>query len=232
MEQVEKRIFFVSTAFFLAFVVLLSGFEHALAEAQEEPVLSIMGFVERPINITYSEFNQLPMITEEATTTCVGYPPEDLGVNAYDVYTYNWTGVQVSVLLEMVTTKPGAVDVVFHATDGYSSSLPLETALQSSTIIAVKANEAPLTRGTGYPFRLVVPCWWGYKWVKYVDRIEVVNYDHKGTWESRGYPDDAKIPDCIHEEITMEKKRPLFFSSTLGISGLILLVLGVYFAKK
>ena len=232
MEQLDKCKFSVSIAVFLSLAVMLSGFGHAHVEAQEEPVLSIIGLVEKPVNITYSEFYELPMITKEATCTCVGYPPEDVGVNAYDVYAHNWTGVQISALLEMVAVKPEAVDVVFHATDGYSSSLSLETAPLSSSIIAVEADGETLTRGTGYPFRLVVPCWWGYKWVKFVDRIEVVDYDHKGTWESSGYPDDAEIPDCIDPEIDEEEKRPIVASPTLAISGIILLGLGIYLAKR
>jgi DMSO/TMAO reductase YedYZ molybdopterin-dependent catalytic subunit len=41
--------------------------------------------------------------------------------------------------------------------------------------------------------RLVVPGWWGYKWIKMLVGIELVNYDFKGTYESRGYPDNAEI---------------------------------------
>ena len=232
MEQLDKGKFSVSITIFLSLAVMLGGFGHAHVGAQEEPVLSIIGLVEKPLNITYSEFYELPMITKEATCTCVGYPPEDVGVNSYDVYTHNWTGVRLSVLLEMVAVKPEAVDLVFHATDGYSSSLPLETAPLSSSIIAVEADGETLTRGTGYPYRLVVPCWWGYKWVKFVDRIETVNYDHRGTWESSGYPDEAKIPDCVDVGIEDEEKRPIVFSSPLAISGIILLGLGIYLAKR
>ena len=45
----------------------------------------------------------------------------------------------------------------------------------------------------GFPVRIVAPNHLGYKWVKWVVRIEVVNYDHLGFWESRGWSDDASI---------------------------------------
>ena len=223
MEPVNRRIFFVSVAVLTALVVVLCGLKQVYAE-EEGPVLSIIGFVEQPVNITYSEFNELPILTEEVTCTCVGPP-------AFDVYTYNWTGVSVSILLELAGVKPGAVDVVFHASDGYSSSLPVEKALTASTIIAVEANGGPLSRETGYPFMLVVPCWWGYKWVKFVERIEIVDYDHKGIWENRGYPDYAEIPGCVDQEGGEKEERPIVSSIALGISGVLLLGFGVYLAR-
>ena len=219
----NRRIFFVSAAVLTALVVVLCGSKQTHAE-EEGPMLSIIGFVEQPVNITYSEFNELPMITEEVTCTCVGPP-------AFDVYAYNWTGVSVSILLELAGVRTGAVDVVFHASDGYSSSLPVEKALTASTIIAVEANGRPLSREAGYPFMLVVPCWWGYKWVKFVERIEIVDYDHKGIWENRGYPDYAEIPGCVDQEGGEKEESPIVFSIALAISSVLLLGLGVYLAR-
>jgi len=224
MESVKWRTSFVSLTIFMVIIVVLSGVKQTHAEEQEEPILSVEGFIEHPVNISYSEFYGLPMITEEVTCTCVGPPP-------FDVYTHNWTGVSVSILLEVVGVKPGAVDVVFHASDGYSSSLPMEKALLPSTIIAVEASGRPLTGETGYPFRLVVPCWWGYKWVKFIERIEVVDYDHMGTWENRGYPDYAEIDGCIDQGGAEKEGKPIMFSTALAISGVVLLGLGVYLAK-
>jgi DMSO/TMAO reductase YedYZ molybdopterin-dependent catalytic subunit len=207
------------------------GLAHPLrGSAAEEPLLSIGGLVDNSLNIIYGEFMGLPMTSVNATCTCVGWPPEDVGVNAYDVYTYNWTGVRVSVLLGMAGYDEGARDVVFYASDGYSSSLSPGKALDEDTIIAVKADGKPLTPGTGYPFRLVVPCWWGYKWVKYVERIEVVDYDYLGTWESAGFPDEAEIPEC-----EAQKKDPGWLSPLsigLAASGTSILGVAAYMVRK
>lgn len=226
----KRKLIIISIFLFSILFAAMDDSEQSRAEVVEEPFLSITGFVEHPINVTYSEFKQLPMVSEKVTCTCVGWPPEDVGINAYDVYTFNWTGVRVSVLLEMAGVKAEAADVVFHASDGYSSSLPLETALLLNIILAVEADGAPLTRETGYPFRLVVPCWWGYKWVKFVERIEVVDYDHKGTWESSGYPDEAEIPGCIEQEVREGGKSPIVLPTALAASGVILLGLGIFLA--
>ncbi|MCW3992712.1 MAG: molybdopterin-dependent oxidoreductase [Candidatus Bathyarchaeota archaeon] len=187
------------------------------------PVLSILGSVERHFNITYGEFTRLPIVTVEATCICVGPP-------AFEVGTHEWKGVQVSALLELADLKPEAVNVVFIAEDSYVSSLPMEKALSPSTIVAFEADGVPLTRETGYPFRLVVPCWWGYKWVKFVRIIEVVDYDHKGVWENRGYPDHAEIPECVDVGVKEYVEGPRPASTNLASFGLIILGIGVCLA--
>ena len=52
-------------------------------------------------------------------------------------------------------------------------------------------NGVDLPREHGFPLRLVAPGKYGYKWAKWITRIELVDYDEKGYWESRGYPDEA-----------------------------------------
>ena len=96
----------------------------------------------------------------------------------------------------MAGVKAGAKEVVFYASDGFSSSLTIERALHPTTLLALQANGTVLTYGNGYPYRLVVPCKWGYKWVRWIVEIEVVDYDYKGTYESWGFSDEADIPDC------------------------------------
>jgi hypothetical protein len=54
-------------------------------------------------------------------------------------------------------------------------------------------NGDPLPVEQGYPVRVVAPYHYGYKWVKWVVRMEIVNYDYIGYWESRGWSDDASI---------------------------------------
>jgi DMSO/TMAO reductase YedYZ molybdopterin-dependent catalytic subunit len=101
----------------------------------------------------------------------------------------NWTGVKLGFLLEEVQVLSGAVKVAFHANDGYASDLPVTTAMRDDIIVAYDLNGQPLSE----QLRLVVPGKWGYKWVSLLVHIELVNYDFKGTWESRGYSDEADI---------------------------------------
>jgi len=148
--------------------------------------LVISGLVDHPVNFTYSELQRLPMVSEVALMKCI----------AGWTQLYNWTGIPLFFLLSMTGVKAGAKEVVFYASDGFSSSLTIERVLHPTTLIALQANGSVLSYADGYPYRLVVPCKYGYKWVKGITEIEVVDYDYKGTWESMDYSDEADIPGC------------------------------------
>jgi DMSO/TMAO reductase YedYZ molybdopterin-dependent catalytic subunit len=215
----------IPLAILSAFLGLASG-----AYAQDEPAIQIYGLVDSPLNVTYSELLRLPMTSVNASCICVGAPPESPGVNSFVVYTYNWTGVRVSDLLGLVGVQEGAVDVVFRDDTQYSSSLPLDVALEPDKIVAVYADGETLNRDQGHPFRLVVPCWWGYKWVKFITRVEVVDYDHLGFWESHGYPDMAEIPDCA-----TTASNPTVFTPTaqaLALLGASMMAAAVYLSQR
>src|SRR5262249_2384126 len=50
----------------------------------------------------------------------------------------------------------------------------------------------PLTTEHGFPIRLLSPGIYGMKNVKWITRLEAVNYDHKGYWQRRGWDDRAE----------------------------------------
>ncbi len=53
-------------------------------------------------------------------------------------------------------------------------------------------NGVVLPPERGFPFQLVAEDKLGYKWAKWIDRIELSdNADYKGYWEQRGYDNDA-----------------------------------------
>ncbi len=158
-----------------------------LAAAESSPYdLVVSGLVDRPFNFTYSELQKLPMISEVALIQCIADFTE----------IYNWTGIPIFFILNMTGVKAGAREVVFYASDGFSSSLTIERALHPTTILALQANGMVLSQDNGYPYRLVVPCKYGYKWVGWITEIEVVDYDYKGTYESAGESDEAEVPNC------------------------------------
>ncbi|MBD3173261.1 molybdopterin-dependent oxidoreductase, partial [Candidatus Bathyarchaeota archaeon] len=181
----------------LLFLVILCIWAPGVSAQEEEPMIRLYGAVENPVNITYSGFLELPMVSVNASCICVGSPPETPGLNSFVVYTYNWTGIRLVDLLDLVEPTEDAVDMKFGDFTLYSSSIPIEEINRDNMILAVYADGETLNRDQGYPFRVVLPCYWGYKWVKYVSYIEITDYDHKGYWESHGYPDDGRIADCV-----------------------------------
>ncbi len=57
---------------------------------------------------------------------------------------------------------------------------------------AINGQEIP---AHGYPLRLVSPGKYGYKWAKWVVRIELVPGSPMGYWEQRSLPDRAWVGD-------------------------------------
>ncbi len=151
----------------------------------EKYVLTIDGLVEEPMTMSFKDILEYPYVERENVMYCVeGWS-----------WSADWRGLAVRDLLGDVGPKPEAKRVIFHAVDGYTSSFPIEE-LQASDayLVAYMANDEYLPQEEGFPLRLVAEGKWGYKWVRWVTRIEISeNEDHRGYWESRGYSDEANV---------------------------------------
>jgi DMSO/TMAO reductase YedYZ molybdopterin-dependent catalytic subunit len=56
-------------------------------------------------------------------------------------------------------------------------------------------NDLVIPIEKGFPFQLVAESKWGYKWIKWVNQIEISdNTGYLGFWESRGYSNNATVP--------------------------------------
>lgn len=178
-------------------------------------VLRVDGLVENPLNLTYENITSFPAVSDVVTLKCVAGPQG----------TANWTGVRLSAILDMAGIKDGASEVVFFAEDGFSSSLEIADATMPDVILAYEMNGDTLPVDHGYPVRLVVPGKYGYKWVKWIVNIQVVGYDYKGYWESRGWDDDADVSIIydwwIHSVLL----------SVAGYFGTLALLSGLRFSK-
>ena len=105
-----------------------------------------------------------------------------------------WEGFLIKDLMSKVGINPEAVVVIFYAYDGYSNALPLNYLINNDILIAYKMNNVTLPPERGFPFQLVAESNYGYKWVKWITKIELSdNADYLGYWESRGYPNDANL---------------------------------------
>lgn len=148
---------------------------------KDQWILEVNGNVEKNLKLDYNELLAMESKRLIATLDCVeGY-----------YGTAEWEGIPLNILLIMAGVKNGSVDVVFHASDDYTDSLTIEEASAENILLAYKMNGVPLPAEHGFPVRLICPDHYGYKWVKWITRIEVVNYDYIGYWEQRGWNDQA-----------------------------------------
>jgi DMSO/TMAO reductase YedYZ molybdopterin-dependent catalytic subunit len=107
------------------------------ASAENPLWFIIEGLVKNPLNLTYAELTNFPMVSEVTMLQCVGsgVPPNGPSV------VYNWTGAPLFYLLNMAMVISGDYrEVIFNASDGFSSSITLETAMDPTTILALEAQ--------------------------------------------------------------------------------------------
>ncbi len=114
-------------------------------------------------------------------------------VEGWDV-TILWQGLLVSDLLNEAKPLPNGNTVIFYAYDNYTTSFPISYLNNNQILLAYKMNNVTIPPERGFPFMLVAESKWGYKWIKWVTKIEVSNNTtYKGYWESRGYSDTGDI---------------------------------------
>jgi DMSO/TMAO reductase YedYZ molybdopterin-dependent catalytic subunit len=147
--------------------------------------LLITGLVESPQSYTYDEvISTHQNYTKVVTLNCVeGWSVKIL-----------WEGVLVGDLLAEAGPLSDARVVIFHAYDGYTTSLPLDYITGNDIMIAYKMNGLTIPPERGFPFELVAESKWGYKWIKWVTEIELSSDEnYQGYWESRGYSDSGDL---------------------------------------
>lgn len=158
--------------------------------SREEYRLTLDGAVDRPATFDYADVAEgLPQVAMTKDFQCVtGWRVDDV----------EWEGVLLRDLLEDAGVQPSATHVRFWSFDGtYTTTLTLGQAMRDDILVAHHMLGAPVTREHGGPVRLYVAPMYGYKSLKWLDRIEVATAlddpTDPGYWERLGYETDAWI---------------------------------------
>ena len=183
--------------------------------------LAITGMVNNPLNYTYdSVVNGFNSTLQVGTLPCV---------EGWSV-TLLWEGVPITDLLQQAGVSPNANTLIFLASDGYSSSLPLQYVTQNNIMVAYKMNNLTLTDQTGWPLFLVAQNQYGYKWVEWLTEINVSNdSNYLGFWESRGYPNNATVLG-VQSTIPFNIDPVILSVATISIVAVIV-ALAVFFSR-
>ena len=149
--------------------------------------LRVDGLVATPVELTYADIVSMPPASLTRDFQCV------TGWRVADVA---WTGVRLRDLLERAGgVQPTARALRFHSFDGvYTESLTLDQARRDDMLCAyAMEDDQPITSAHGGPVRLYAAPMYGYKSLKWLERIEVVDRVVPGYWEERGYDVDAWV---------------------------------------
>lgn len=154
--------------------------------------LQVRGMVDRPLELTYDDLLELPLVEQHVTIACVSNEVGgDLVGNAL------WTGVRLRDLLSMAGVQDGATQIVGRSVDGFTAGFPTSWALDPAreALVAVGMNGEPLPARHGFPARLVVPGLFGYvSATKWLETIELTTREAvDGFWIPRGWAKDAPI---------------------------------------
>ena len=149
--------------------------------------LRIEGEVEEALELSYDALIRLPRAEQVSDFHCVtGWSVEDV----------RWAGVRFADLLALCRPLPTARALTFVSMEQpYVDTLTLEQARVADAMLAYEMDEAPLRREHGAPARVVMPRMYGYKSVKWIERIVLTRAAADGYWEQRGYDRDAWVGD-------------------------------------
>jgi DMSO/TMAO reductase YedYZ molybdopterin-dependent catalytic subunit len=151
----------------------------------EDYQLEITGLVANPTSYSYDEIiDDFDRYKKVVRLNCV----EGWAANIL------WEGVLVRDVIKDADPLPEVNTIIFHAYDGYTTSFPIEYIMDNDILMAYKMNEITLPPERGFPFQLVAESKWGYKWIKWITKIELSDdVSYEGFWESRGYSNNGDL---------------------------------------
>lgn len=143
------------------------------------------GLVDQPLQWNWESFVKLTRSVQVSDFHCV---------TGWSVYKNTWEGIPVKEMLAMASVQGKAKSAIFYSGDGvYTSGITLEQLAKDDAMIAVLHDGKPIPSDLGGPVRLIMPKMYAYKSVKWLNRIELIESEHIGYWEQRGYANEAWV---------------------------------------
>src|SRR5437870_2904848 len=151
--------------------------------------LEVNGLVQNRATWRFRDLLGFEATEQETTLMCISN-----GLDAGLISNAMWKGVPLRDLLDQAAPLSNAARVRLRGVDNYIDTIPLEKAMESTTLLAYEMNGVQLPHRHGYPLRLIVPGYFGEKHVKWLTRIELTDASAKGFYETQGWGPDFVAP--------------------------------------
>lgn len=145
--------------------------------------LTVDGAVAHPLSLDWRQVLSLPAVDQISDFHCV---------TGWSVSKVHWRGFRLQTLLAQAGVSARATHLQFVSLEHpYTDTLTLAQARLPDVLVAHTMEAAPITRDHGAPLRVVIPQMYGYKGVKWLGGIRVLDRSSRGYWEQRGYDENA-----------------------------------------
>src|SRR6184192_664746 len=151
--------------------------------------LEVLGLVQNRAEWRFQDLKGFPPVEQETTLMCISN-----GLDAGLISNAIWKGIPLRDLLDQAAPLSNAARVRLYGVDNYTDTIPLEKAMEPTTLLAYEMNGVPLPHRHGYPLRVIVPGYFGEKHVKWLTRIELTDANAKGFYEAQGWGPDFITP--------------------------------------
>ena len=164
--------------------------------------LELNGLVQNPATYRFQDLKGFNLVEQETTLMCISN-----GLDAGLISNAVWKGIALRDLLDLAGPMADAKRVRLSGVDNYTDTIPIEKALESTTILAWEMNGVKLPHRHGYPLRAIVPGYFGEKHVKWLTRIELTGADAKGFYETQGWGPDFITPTRSRIDVPDHESR-------------------------
>jgi len=164
--------------------------------------LELNGLVQNPVTYRFQDLKGFNLVEQETTLMCISN-----GLDAGLMSNAVWKGMTLRDLLDPAGPLADAQRVRFYGVDNYTDTIPIEKALDPTTILAWQMNGVDLPHRHGYPLRAIVPGYFGEKHVKWLTRIELTGAEAKGFYETQGWGPDFITPTRSRIDVPDRESR-------------------------
>jgi DMSO/TMAO reductase YedYZ molybdopterin-dependent catalytic subunit len=164
--------------------------------------LEVTGLVRNRAMWRFQDLLGFPAREQQTTLMCISN-----GLDAGLISNAVWKGIPLHDLLDQAAPLSSAARVRLHGVDNYTDTIPLEKAMEPTTLLSYEMNGVMLPHRHGYPLRAVVPGYFGEKHVKWLTRIELADTSAKGFYEAQGWGPDFIVPTRSRVDVPDHESR-------------------------